>query len=94
MEINIQEIAQKLIDELVLEQEKHKHRIEGVAMLFERIRDVITAENKANEKAIQDLEADVAQTSTTFTEQDIADINKAAEVLKEKPRGRKRRTSK
>lgn len=77
MEINIQEIAQKLVDELVVEQDKHKHRIEGVAMLFERLREAIQAQQKP-------------AAEPGFTEQDVADINRAAAEIreKEKPRGR------
>ncbi len=44
MQINIQEIAQELIDELLKEEEKNKHRIEGIAALFYKIQESYTAQ--------------------------------------------------
>lgn len=39
MQLNILEIAQGLIDELLVEEEKNRHRAEGVAMLFRRLQE-------------------------------------------------------
>lgn len=39
MQMNLMEIAQKLIDELLVEEQKNRQRAEGVAMLFHRIQE-------------------------------------------------------
>jgi hypothetical protein len=43
MQLNLLEIAQKLIDELLEEQQKNQQRAEGVAMLFHRIQEAHAA---------------------------------------------------
>lgn len=43
MQLNIFEIAQTLIDELLKEEEKNRHRAEGVAMLFHKIQEAHAA---------------------------------------------------
>jgi len=43
MQLNILEIAQGLIDQLLEEEEKNRHRAEGVAMLFRRIQEAHAA---------------------------------------------------
>lgn len=37
MQLNILDIAQKLIDELLVEEQKNRHRAEGVALLFQKL---------------------------------------------------------
>lgn len=52
MQMNLMEIAQKLIDELLVEEQKNRHRAEGVAMLFHRIQEVhAAAQQSAAEEA-------------------------------------------
>ena len=43
MQLNILEIAQKLIDELLVEEKNNRQRAEGVAMLFQRIQETHAA---------------------------------------------------
>lgn len=52
MQLNLMEIAQKLIDELLVEEQKNRHRAEGVAMLFHRIQEAhAAAQQPATEEA-------------------------------------------
>lgn len=43
MQMNLLEIAQKLIDELLVEEKNNRQRAEGVAMLFHRIQEAHAA---------------------------------------------------
>lgn len=43
MQLNVLEIAQKLIDELLVEEQKNRQRAEGAAMLFHRIQEAHAA---------------------------------------------------
>ena len=43
MQINILEIAQGLIDKLLVEEQKNRHRAEGVAMLFQALQEAHAA---------------------------------------------------
>lgn len=43
MQINVLEIAQGLIDNLLVEEEKNRHRAEGVAMLFQALQEAHAA---------------------------------------------------
>lgn len=43
MQMNLMEIAQKLIDELLIEEQNNRQRAEGVAMLFHRIQEAHAA---------------------------------------------------
>lgn len=43
MQLNLMEIAQKLIDELLVEEQNNRQRAEGVAMLFHRIQEAHAA---------------------------------------------------
>ena len=47
MQLNVLEIAQGLIDELLVEEEKNRHRAEGVAMLFHKLQEAHAAAQKA-----------------------------------------------
>lgn len=60
MQLNILEIAQKLINELLAEEQNHRQRAEGVAMLFHRIQDA--------HAALQQAEAPTVETETTNVE--------------------------
>lgn len=52
MQMNLMEIAQKLIDELLVEEQKNRQRAEGVAMLFHRIQEAHAAmQQSATEEA-------------------------------------------
>lgn len=52
MQMNLMEIAQKLIDELLVEEQKNRQRAEGVAMLFHRIQEAhATMQQPATEEA-------------------------------------------
>lgn len=51
MQLNILEIAQKLIDELLVEEQKNRQRAEGAAMLFQRIQEAHAELTKAAEVA-------------------------------------------
>lgn len=61
MQLNILDIAQKLIDELLEEEQKNRHRAEGVAMLFHRIQE-------AHAAAQQVAEAPAAKVESTNVE--------------------------
>lgn len=52
MQINVLEIAQKLIDELLKEEQKNRQRAEGVAMLFQRMQEAHTAALKEEEATL------------------------------------------
>jgi hypothetical protein len=54
MQLNILEIAQGLIDQLLEEEEKNRHRAEGVAMLFRRIQEAHAAVTQDNIEVVQD----------------------------------------
>jgi hypothetical protein len=54
MQLNILEIAQGLIDQLLEEEEKNRHRAEGVAMLFRRIQEAHAAVIQDNIEVVQD----------------------------------------
>jgi len=57
MQINILEIAQKLIDELLVEEQKNRQRAEGVAMLFQRLQEAHAAAlNSQAETETQNVE--------------------------------------
>lgn len=52
MQLSLIEIAQKLIDELLVEEQKNRQRAEGVAMLFQRIQEAVaTSQQPAAEEA-------------------------------------------
>jgi hypothetical protein len=54
MQLNILEIAQGLIDQLLEEEEKNRHRAEGVAMLFRRIQEAHAAVTQDSIEVVQD----------------------------------------
>jgi hypothetical protein len=54
MQLNILEIAQGLIDQLLEEEEKNRHRAEGVAMLFRRIQEAHAAVTQDTIEVVQD----------------------------------------
>jgi hypothetical protein len=54
MQLNILEIAQGLIDQLLEEEEKNRHRAEGVAMLFRRIQEAHAAVTQDIIEVVQD----------------------------------------
>ena len=54
MQLNILEIAQGLIDQLLEEEEKNRHRAEGVAMLFRRIQEAHAAVTQDTVEVVQD----------------------------------------
>ena len=54
MQLNILEIAQGLIDQLLEEEEKNRHRAEGVAMLFRRIQEAHAAVTQDSIEIVQD----------------------------------------
>lgn len=49
MQLNVLEIAQKLIDELLEQGEHSRQRAEGVAMLFQRLQEAHAAALQAGE---------------------------------------------
>tara|TARA_R110000868_G_scaffold185187_9_gene427093 strand:+ start:51 stop:233 length:183 start_codon:yes stop_codon:yes gene_type:complete len=54
MQLNILEIAQGLIDQLLEEEEKNRHRAEGVTMLFRRIQEAHAAVTQDTIEVVQD----------------------------------------
>jgi hypothetical protein len=62
MQINILEIAQKLVDELLAQSENNKQRAEGVAMLFEALQEAHAQAMKSQEEsAVVEAEASNVQ---------------------------------
>ncbi len=59
MNIDIHQIAQRLVDELNVEVNTNKARAEGVAMLYDRIREAIAALAIPVVPMIQEGESDV-----------------------------------
>jgi hypothetical protein len=57
MQLNLLELAQKLIDELLVEEEKNRHRAEGVAMLFHRIQEAHAATQQVTEAPAAEAES-------------------------------------
>jgi hypothetical protein len=57
MQLNLLELAQKLIDELLVEEEKNRHRAEGVAMLFHRIQEAHAAAQQVTETPTAEAES-------------------------------------
>lgn len=53
MELDLHSIASKLLAELELEIEQHKHRAEGVVLLYERIRDEIRQRAESGKQAAE-----------------------------------------
>lgn len=56
MQLNLLEITQQLVDELLQEEEKNRHRVEGIAMLFHRIQQ---AHAEAQQHSSQAVESNV-----------------------------------
>lgn len=52
MQMNLMEIAQKLIDELLVEEQNNRQRAEGVAMLFHRIQEAHAAMQQPAAEAV------------------------------------------
>lgn len=59
MQLNLLEIAQKLIDDLLQEEEKNRHRAEGVAMLFHKIQEAHAAAQKEEIPAVEAEQSNV-----------------------------------
>jgi|NOAtaT_7_FD_contig_31_4184924_length_503_multi_3_in_0_out_0_1 hypothetical protein len=57
MQLNILDIAQKLIDELLEEEQKNRHRAEGAAMLFHRIQEAHAAAQQVTEAPSAEVES-------------------------------------
>lgn len=57
MQLNLLEIAQKLIDELLEEEQKNRQRAEGVAMLFHRIQEAHASIQKPEVPAVVEAES-------------------------------------
>lgn len=56
MQLDILQIAQKLIDELLAESQAQQHRAEGVAMLFRRIQEAHAAMQQTSEASTAEAE--------------------------------------
>jgi DNA helicase TIP49 (TBP-interacting protein) len=57
MQMNLMEIAQKLIDELLVEEQNNRQRAEGVAMLFHKIQEAhVAMQQSASEKITSTVE--------------------------------------
>lgn len=59
MQLNLLEIAQKLIDELLVEEEKNRHRAEGVALLFRKVQEAHAAAQAEETPAVETEQSNV-----------------------------------
>jgi hypothetical protein len=56
MQLNILEIAQTLIDELLVEEQHNRQRAEGVAMLFRRIQEAHAIAQQSEQQEVTNVE--------------------------------------